>query len=228
MSEDSWSAAHAKMFLPRHIYLAVGMLLSKPLSTSSYNPSLRTSPVEVHPDTPPHVAVLSAKKTSVLAPSKRSTNMTTITEGYRKEPIAINDPTRGKGGSTRPDRIEVNKRTVINFYDLLFNEGKTVEAVERYVGDGFIHHNASDEKSREAFIQYFEQMARDYPGKRVQFKWLIAEHNYVALHCRQHWPQDQDYVGMNIFRLDHNGRIVEHWDVLQAVPPVSVSQGTGS
>lgn len=119
-----------------------------------------------------------------------------------------------------PGNMERNRNNAVAFYDLMFNQCKPREAVERYVGATYIQHNPRVADGKQGFIENFEKVARKFPGKEVHFKRTIAEGDLVVLHCYQLWPTDPNphWASIDIFRFDGEGKIVEHWDTIQAVP----------
>ena len=113
--------------------------------------------------------------------------------------------------------LEANKRNAIEFYRTAYL-GNPARAVDNYVGAEYIQHNPAVADGKQGFIEYFEEMGRGYAGKSIEFVRVIAEGDLVALHTHQTWPGDDEYVTMDFFRFDENGKIVEHWDSIQEIP----------
>lgn len=112
---------------------------------------------------------------------------------------------------------ESNKQNAVSFYRMAF-EGEPARAVQLYVGDEYIQHNPLVGDGKQSFIDYFNAMATQYSDKRIEFVRSIAEHDLVALHTHQNWPDGSEYVTMDFFRFDTDGKIVEHWDSIQEIP----------
>lgn len=118
--------------------------------------------------------------------------------------------------------LEQNKQNAVAFYRMAY-EGDPRNAVELFVGDEYIQHNPDVANGTEGFIEYFERMQKEYPEKSIEFVRVIAEGNLVSLHTHQTWPGNDEYVTMDFFRFDTNGKIVEHWDAIQRIPEASAN-----
>ena len=124
--------------------------------------------------------------------------------------------------TNNPDQ---NKQNAIAFYQTAY-EGQPRKAVEQYVDNNYVQHNPLVGDGKESFITYFEKMAKEYPEKNIVFVRSVAESNLVALHTHQTWPDGIEYVTMDFFRFDDNGKIVEHWDSMQEIPEKSENGST--
>ena len=121
--------------------------------------------------------------------------------------------------------LKENKENAIAFYKTAY-EGNPRKAVELYVGKEYIQHNPDVVDGKEGFIQYFERMQKEYPDKSISFVRCIAEGDLVALHTHQIWPGNDEYITMDFFRFDDEGKIVEHWDAIQQIPEESRHSNT--
>ena len=120
------------------------------------------------------------------------------------------------------NHLEQNKNNAIAFYKTAYL-GNPRKAVEQYVGDQYIQHNPDVADGIQGFISYFERMQDEYPDKSIDFVRGVAEGDLVALHTHQKWPGNDEYITMDFFRFDDNGKIVEHWDSIQQIPKQSAN-----
>ncbi len=116
-------------------------------------------------------------------------------------------------------RLERNKQTVTAFYNMFMNDHDPEGAMEKYVGAEYRQHNPFVKDGKEAFIAAFKEVFKRVPKARMAIKRVIAEGDLVAVHVHHLDPTGgKGRASMDWFRLDADGRIVEHWDVMQWVP----------
>jgi predicted SnoaL-like aldol condensation-catalyzing enzyme len=119
--------------------------------------------------------------------------------------------------------LEQNKRLVTEFYELAINQGKPAEAARKYIELPYRQHNPDVADGPEGFVQFIGEMQKKHPKLKVVIAKALADDDLVALHV--HLTREANDPGLAIaewFRLN-NGKIVEHWDVVQPVPEKTVS-----
>lgn len=120
--------------------------------------------------------------------------------------------------------IERNKANVLAFYDLAFAQHKPQEAVDKYIGNEYLQHNPRVADGGQAFVNLITSFLKKFPQSQPHIKRVIAEGDLVVLHVNsKKTPDELGNAVVDIFRLDSNGKIVEHWDVSMPVPEKTVS-----
>jgi len=117
--------------------------------------------------------------------------------------------------------LETNKKIVVEFYDLLINK-KDFESARKYMGDYYKQHNQKVADGPDGLRAHVENLKTNFPGVRSEIKKIIAEGDYVVLHVHSRRTPQRQLAIVEIFRLE-NGKIVEHWDVVQEIPETSAN-----
>jgi len=112
---------------------------------------------------------------------------------------------------------ESNKKAVIEFYDKALNQ-KDFEAASKYFGPRYIQHNPGAPDGIDGFKALIAQRKEKFANAKSEIKRAFAEGDYVILHVHGvREPGERGVAIVDIFRLE-NGKIVEHWDVVQPIP----------
>ena len=120
---------------------------------------------------------------------------------------------------------EQNKKTVIAFYDAAIND-KDFAAASAYLGDMYIQHNPLAADGPEGLKAFLEFANENLSAFKIEFKRVLADGDFVIVHGHaRNGPDDRGSAVMDIFRLE-NGKVVEHWDVMQAIPETARNDNT--
>ena len=124
------------------------------------------------------------------------------------------------------DQLEENKRIISEWHELAINQRKPEEAVAKYLGPHYRQHNPGAADGPESFIGLVKGLTKTFPELSMEPKRIIAEGDLVVLHSHLILkPGDRGTAVVDIFRLE-NGKIVEHWDVVQEVPETPANNNT--
>lgn len=118
--------------------------------------------------------------------------------------------------------LERNKQVVLDYYSTAF-AGNPDKAIADHFGDRYIQHNPQFADGPEAFKTAVTWLRGEYPNMTLDFKRVIAEGDMVVTHA--HLVLEPGTPGRalaDFFRLE-NGKVVEHWDVIQEVPDTSAN-----
>lgn len=120
---------------------------------------------------------------------------------------------------------DANKRIVLDFYRMSFKDHEPKKAADLYIGKTYIQHNPRVPNGAAPFYGYFGKFFKENPNASSEVKRVIAEGDLVVLHTHSKMnAQDTGSAIVDIFRVE-DGKIVEHWDVMQAVPAKSAPNG---
>lgn len=118
---------------------------------------------------------------------------------------------------------ERNKQTVLDFYEVGLNQ-KDFHAAAKLLGDSYVQHNPRIADGIEGFEAFLATLRQDFPDLKAEVKRVFADGDHVIAHVYGvRVPGQPGTAIVDIFRLDGNGRIVEHWDVMQPVPDTSAN-----
>lgn len=121
-----------------------------------------------------------------------------------------------------PSEQQNNKEKVIQFYEKAINE-KDFEAAEAYLGDRYIQHNPMAADGKEGLKKFIGYLKAKAPQYHSEIKRAFADRDCVILHVHNiPAPGARGKAIVDIFRLE-NGKIVEHWDVIQEIPEKSAN-----
>jgi predicted SnoaL-like aldol condensation-catalyzing enzyme len=122
-------------------------------------------------------------------------------------------------------QADANRKVIFAFYERFFNL-HDLTAADPYIAEVYIQHNPNVPNGREAFVEGFTRVFAQFPQRHGQIVRAIAEGDLVVRHVHMtKSPEDRGAAVVDIFRVDH-GRIVEHWDVQQAVPAQASNNNT--
>ena len=123
---------------------------------------------------------------------------------------------------TADSRAVRNKNNVLALYELMITQKRSEEATARFVSPFYVQHNPIIPDGSFALGQFFGKVTRERVRARIVVHKIIAVGDYVWAHVNflnlfTDDPNDTGIAGVDIYRMNVEGKAIEHWDTLQLV-----------
>ena len=119
-----------------------------------------------------------------------------------------------------------NAQKAMAFLDMVFNQKKVKEGFDKYVGDKYIQHNPIAADGKDAAVEVLSKFMQMVPTWSYTFKHAYVDGDIAIVHSLvKAKPEDRGNAVIDIFRFE-KGKVVEHWDVIQAIPEKSANNNT--
>lgn len=136
--------------------------------------------------------------------------------------LALSLATHASAGISKNPKAQ----KAVAFLDMVFNKKKVKEGFDTYVGDKYIQHNPIAADGKEAAVTVLSHVLQQLPGWSYEFKHAYVDGNIVIVHSLVKMKaEDRGNAVVDIFRFE-KGKVVEHWDVVQAIPEKSANNNT--
>ncbi|MGY3528840.1 putative SnoaL-like aldol condensation-catalyzing enzyme [Bradyrhizobium embrapense] len=127
--------------------------------------------------------------------------------------------------ATSEAQQEANRKAVLAFYEKGLNQ-KDADAALAYVGNRYVQHNPGAADGPEGFRKFIGFLREKFPNSHSEIKRSFVDGDYVILHVHAvREPGTRGNAIIDIFKLE-DGKIVEHWDVVQPVPENPANNNT--
>lgn len=127
--------------------------------------------------------------------------------------------------ASRSEEDQGNIQIVLSFFSSLVNLDK--EKAASLLSDDYVEHNPMAIGDKQGTIEHlYKIISENQDSFKVDIKRIYVDNNFVIVHSHFQITNQTNSSSIDIFKINDNGKISEHWDVMQEIPEISMNENT--